>query len=51
MERLMGMAQRRQAFTGAVDVAPGGGTGTAPTTDQSFIDGLVDQEYQKRNLG
>lgn len=50
MERLMSMAQRRQAYTGSVDVAPGGGAGGAASPDTSFMDGLIDQEYQRRNM-
>ena len=51
MERLQSMAQRRQSYTGTVDLSPSsGGTPPEQNVDQQFIDTLTDQAYQKRNL-
>jgi uncharacterized membrane-anchored protein YhcB (DUF1043 family) len=53
MERLKGIATRRQAFTGNVATTPGA-SGVAPDTaspDESFINSVADEFMQKRNMG
>jgi hypothetical protein len=52
MDRLRQMAERRQAFTGAVDGAPGApGAAPAKNPDRQLIDSVVGDIYAKRNIG
>jgi hypothetical protein len=52
MDRLRHVAQRRQAFTGAVDGAPGtSGVTPQANPDQDLIGAVTNQIYDRRNIG
>lgn len=51
MDRLRQMAQRRQAFTGAIGNTPAsGGQTPEPSADESFINNVADQFMKSRNM-
>jgi hypothetical protein len=48
--RMREVMSRRQAFTGAVEGAPGGAAGAAATPDQAAFNGLLSSAMQKRGM-
>lgn len=50
MERMRGIAQRRQAFTGSLGATPSSSGGAAPTPDASTFDQFASSAMAKRGL-
>lgn len=51
MDRLRNMAQRRQAYTGAMSSTPGAsGEMSKPNADQEFMNSVAEQAMRKRNM-
>lgn len=51
MDRLRSMAQRRQAYTGAMASTPGAsGEVAQPNADQEFMNSVAEQAMRKRNM-